>query len=119
MDNQARKDDTDKDTYDLIPWLPLAELGKLYRFGAIKYAPNNWKKGMAYSRIYNALLRHLRAFWEGESYDIETRCHHLASVAWCAFTLMWYDINNRGIDDRFENENVPEMREESNNEETN
>lgn len=98
---KAAKHDTGKPTFDLIPWLPLQELGKLYEFGANKYARNNWKKGMRWSRCYNALLRHLKAWWEdGETNDPETGCHHLSSVAWCAFTLIWYELKGVGEDDR-------------------
>lgn len=96
----AVKHDAGKSEFHLIPWRPLAELGNLYAFGATKYAPNNWKKGMKYSRVYNAMLRHLAAWWEGETLDEEHKCHHLASVAWCAFTLMWYDFTGEGEDDR-------------------
>lgn len=97
----AIKYDTDKAQFHLIPVEPLVELGNLYLFGAQKYEADNWKKGMAYSRVFNALLRHLYAWWyEREPSDKETRLHHLASVAWCAFTLMWYDFKEVGEDDR-------------------
>ena len=99
----AVKYDSDKPEYHLIPWRPLTELGKLYQFGANKYEPHNWKKGMAWSRCYNALLRHLQAWWEGETNDPESKCHHLSSVAWCAFTLIWYELYGVGDDDRPKN----------------
>lgn len=97
----AVKHDTDKAQFHLIPVEPLVELGNLYLFGAQKYETDNWKKGMKHSRVFNALLRHLYAWWyEREPSDKETRLHQLASVAWCAFTLMWYDFKEVGEDDR-------------------
>lgn len=90
---EGAKFDQDKVRLDLIPGGALWELGKVYTYGATnKYAPYNWAKGIAYSRVYGAMMRHaVKWFWGCVTNDPETRCHHLASVAWCAFTLMHYD----------------------------
>lgn len=100
----GRKDDSSKCQLDLIPTDALWELGKLYSFGASKYDPWNWSNGIKYSRVYAALLRHLfKWWWYKEQNDSETNCHHLASVAWAAFSLMHYDMNKDkyvGWDDR-------------------
>lgn len=88
------KHDLNKCRLDLIPIDALWELGRVYTKGAIKYADWNWSKGLKYSRVYAALLRHLFTWWWAkEQNDPETTCHHLASVAWAAFTLMHYDMN--------------------------
>ena len=90
----GRKDDSGKCQFGLIPVDALWELGKVYTVGASKYDPWNWANGIKYSRVYDALLRHLfKWWWHKEQNDPETNCHHLASVAWAAFTLMHYELN--------------------------
>lgn len=96
----AVKYDQGKLRYDLIPPGPLTELARVYTIGAKKYADDNWKKGMSYRRIFGAMMRHAWAWFRGESIDPENGQHHLASVAWNAFTLMYYETNRATYDDR-------------------
>ena len=46
---------------ELLPWAALMEVAKVYDYGATKYAPNNWRKGMAWGRMTGALMRHMTA----------------------------------------------------------
>lgn len=100
---EGRKDDAGKLRYDLIPVYPLAQLAEVYTTGSRKYGDNNWRKGMNYSRIIAALLRHLEAWRQGRKVDPDDGQHPLASVAWCAFTLMEYEITHPELDDREDN----------------
>lgn len=67
-------------------------MARVYTLGAKKYADNNWKNGLERKRIEAALFRHFEASRSGEVNDPEDGQRHLASVAWCAFALMWYDM---------------------------
>ena len=97
----ASRHDKGKLRLDLIPVEWRIELGRLLTAGAIKYDPNNWKKGMAYSRCLGSLNRHLAKWEMGETRDEETNCHHLAAVAWNALALMYYELHGRtDLDDR-------------------
>lgn len=89
---QGRKDDTGKLQLDLIPTDALWEVGKVYTMGATKYDPWNWRKGLKYSRVFAAMLRHVYKWWMGEQFDQQDGQRHLASVAWCALTLIHYDL---------------------------
>lgn len=89
---QGHKDDVGKERYDLIPHGPLREFAKLWTMGARKYADHNWRKGILYSRLFSAMMRHAWAFWGGESFDPDGQ-HHLDSVAWCAFVLREFEMN--------------------------
>lgn len=105
INSGGQKLDDGKNRLDLIPGSALWELGRVYTYGAnTKYADWNWAKGIAYSRIYGAMMRHaIKWYWCCITNDEETKCHHLASVAWCAFTLMHYDQDPktyREFDDR-------------------
>ena len=97
---QGRKNDSDKLRYDLIPVFPLEKVAEVYTIGAKKYDDNNWRKGMCWGRVFAAMLRHTFAWWRGEKLDPQDGQHHLASVAWCALTLMEYEQFHLGEDDR-------------------
>ncbi len=99
-DNGGVRADAGKTEFHLIPCDALGELGRVYTFGAKKYAPRNWERGMLWSRAYNSLMRHLQAFWSGENRDAESQLYHLAHVAWNAVALLTYQIRGIGEDDR-------------------
>jgi len=86
--------------YDLIPVKPLWKVAEVYGIGCQKYAERNWEKGYPWSKSYSALQRHLQEFWGGESYDKETKQHHLASVVFHCLALMEYEETNTDLDDR-------------------
>lgn len=96
----GEKKDEGKLRYDLIPAHPLQELAYVYTIGAKKYGDNNWRSGIAYSRIIAALMRHLEAWRMGRAVDPDDGQHPLASVAWCALTLMEYENTHPEFDDR-------------------
>mgnify|MGYP001579129152 CR=1 FL=1 len=86
--------------FDLIPTRALWLLAEVYGRGARKYADRNWEKGYAWGLSIAALERHFNAWKSGESIDEETGAHHLAQVAWHAFTLLTFSLFGRGTDDR-------------------
>jgi len=94
------KEDAHKVRYDLVPPFALEQLAKVYTYGALKYGDDNYRCGMRWSRIYAALERHIQAWRKGEDYDAESGQMHLASVAWCAFSLMEYFAYRQDLDDR-------------------
>ena len=94
------KHDIGKPGMELLPWMALMEVAKVYDFGAAKYAPHNWRKGMNWSRLVGALGRHMAAWHEGETYDSETGLSHLLHAAFCVLTLVEFERTNLGVDDR-------------------
>ena len=98
---EGRKNDNGKLRYDLLPGYPLDELARVYTVGAGKYDDHNWRKGMRWGRLFAAMCRHAWAWWGGERNDPQDGQHHLASVAWIAFTLMEYEKYKLGEDDRW------------------
>lgn len=87
--------------YDLLPWDQLAKVARLYARGAAKYEAHNWRRGYVWSSSFASLIRHATAFWEGESLDPETECHHLASVVFHALALMFFEEEHPQKDDRW------------------
>ena len=94
------KYDGGKPRFDLIPAVPLETLAKVYTMGAEKYADRNWEKGMAYSRLYAASMRHLNKFWTGEDLDLESGLPHLAHAAWGLLALLEFGSTHPEQDDR-------------------
>lgn len=98
--SEGRKDDTGKLPYHLLPSDAVEEILKVLAFGATKYAPRNWEKGMAWSRPFSALMRHMWAWWRGERCDPETGLSHLAHAGCCILFLLSYEVRGGGNDDR-------------------
>lgn len=77
------KYDDGKPGMHLLDHIALREIAKVLDFGAKKYAPNNWRKGIAMSRLLAAALRHLFAYASGERKDPESGLSHLAHAGCC------------------------------------
>lgn len=99
----AVKHDGNKIRFGLIAPEFLYAVAWVLTFGAKKYAPGNWAKGMDWSRPYDALLRHLNAWAAGDKGDPETGKSHLWHAACCLMFLIVYEIRGVGKDDRAEN----------------
>jgi hypothetical protein len=99
-DQSALKFDKDKPRFDLLPVLPLEEVIKVFTYGAKKYADRNWERGFVYSRPYGACLRHIFAWWRGESIDPESNISHLAHAACNILFLLEFELRKTGTDDR-------------------
>lgn len=97
----GRKDDDGKLRYDLIPPGPLANVAAVYTFGARKYEAHNWRKGLKFSRLFAATMRHLWLFWGGEDYDSESKLPHLAHAAFGIFSMLEFSVNRKDLDDRY------------------
>ena len=106
---EGRKDDAAKDPWHLAPWDAFRAIGCVLRFGAGKYSPRNWENGMAWSRPFAALQRHLTAWWEGDKCDPETGYSHLWHAGCCIVFLIAYEMRKVGTDDRPQPPNIPSM----------
>lgn len=100
-DEGGVKFDQDKPRMDLLDGYAIEELAKVLTFGAKKYAPHNWRKGIAFSRLLAASARHLFAIMRGENLDEETGLHHAAHLMCCAMFLVWTAKYKPDMDDRY------------------
>lgn len=97
---EGRKDDAGKLGYHLWPFDASDEIVRVLDFGANKYAARNWERGMAWSRPFAALMRHMGAWWMGQDKDPETGLSHLAHAGCCLLFLLAYEQRGVGTDDR-------------------
>jgi hypothetical protein len=93
--------------FDLVPMDSLTELANHYGIGERKYPSDedgtpNWSKGMAWSKVTQAAMRHLALFIGGEDIDEETGQKHVIAVAWHMFALAHYMNTHTGTDDRWQ-----------------
>ena len=70
-------------------------------FGAEKYAKLNFMKGYDWSLSYDALQRHLHAFWSGQDRDDESAMLHLGHAAWHCLAMISFYERGLGTDDRY------------------
>lgn len=97
----AVKYDDGKPDLSLLPPEALFAIAEVFTFGAKKYAPDNWRGGFAYRRVFAALLRHLLAWLRGEDKDPETGLAHLAHAGCNLMFLLTFVITKTGTDDRY------------------
>lgn len=74
--------------YSLLPKEALDAIAKVYDYGSRKYADHNWRRGYEWSKSYDAALRHITAFWAGETNDPESGLPHPAHAAFHLFALL-------------------------------
>lgn len=90
-----------KARWDLLPFDALAEVVKVYTFGASKYSDDNWRKGMSWRICIGATFRHFTSWILGETNDKESGCNHLAHAIWNLLALLTYQIGGMTeFDDR-------------------
>ena len=87
----GRKDDQEKLRTDLLSIPALRGLAAVLSHGATKYGDRNWEKGINFSRVYAAVLRHLFAWWSGERDDPESGLPHLDHAMCGLMFLAHYD----------------------------
>jgi hypothetical protein len=84
---EAIKFDGGKPRVDLLDRTALEKLATVLAFGAQKYDAHNWRKGMDWSRMVGAALRHIHAFNDG--------------ALCCLMFLSNYQVTRTEFDDRY------------------
>lgn len=97
---EGRKDDDQKLRMDLIPPETIEALAQVLTHGASRYGDRNWETGMRWGRVFAACMRHLWAWWRGETIDPDSGYSHLYHALFCVSALVTYEQRNKGKDDR-------------------
>jgi len=92
---EGKKFDKEKLRWSLLDIPSLKETIQVLEFGAKKYSPENWK-GLEDGaiRYYDAAMRHLTAWKDGEIYDPESGLPHLGHAACCVMFVQWFSREN-------------------------
>ena len=89
-----------KPDFSLLPMFTLQDELAVWAYGAKKYAPWNWTKGMPWSIPFACAMRHLTAWQMGEELDAESGLPHLAHAMCNLRMLTLYASRYREGDDR-------------------
>ena len=96
------KFDNQKPQWSLVPSAAMEEIVDVLTYGANKYSPDNWKYVDNHdTRYFNAAMRHLWAWRQGEKDDSESHKSHLAHAACCLLFLMAFDHEEDHCDSPF------------------
>ena len=87
---QGRKDDSGKLPWSLLPSDAVEEVVKVLGYGAKRYTERNWEKGVLYSRVFDAMMRHSWAWFRGENNDKDSGITHLAHAVCDGLFLLAY-----------------------------
>lgn len=84
-----------------IPPVAILHLGQAMACGEKKYGLMNWRKTGVESLVYyDAMLRHLLQWLDGENVDEESKCHPLAHIMACCAILLDAEAQGTIIDNR-------------------
>jgi hypothetical protein len=90
-----------KTSMSAVPSGPLQELSLAMLEGALKYGRHNYRKaGVRSSIYYDAAMRHLMAWWEGEDVDPDSGISHLVKAIACLVVVRDSELHGNINDDR-------------------
>ena len=95
-----------------FPLFLLRPMIRVGEFGEKKYDTFNFLKGLPVNGIMDSMKRHLDKFEDPDKtdYDDESKCHHLAHVAWNALVAVYVLTNRPELDDRYKGEETNEKQ---------
>jgi uncharacterized DUF497 family protein len=99
-DKEGLRHNKGKPKWSLVPQSALLPMVEVLEFGAKKYQPNQWKKGLSITEVCESLKRHLDAFMESEDNDSESGLSHIGHIQCNAMFLAWLMKNKKEYDDR-------------------
>ncbi len=91
----------------LLDRTALEAVAGVLQYGAVKYAPENWRGGIEYTRLIGASMRHLHALNDCEDTDPESGHLHAAHAMCCLMMLIWMMKCRPDLDDRWRGQSVP------------
>ncbi len=90
-----------KPKWSLVPQSGLLPMVEVLEYGAKKYTPHNWKKGLSITEICESMKRHLDAFMEGEDKDPESQLSHIGHMQCNTLFLGWMSKHRPDLEDRY------------------
>lgn len=83
------------EVYDLFPFEETVQAyTRVAEFGAKKYSPWNWSKGLPKVQLIASLLRHAFALLRGETHDKDSGLSHADHILWNAVAISHNEFHN-------------------------
>lgn len=102
---QGIKYDQDKPRMDLLDPSFTIGVAEVLTFGAKKYAADNWRGGIAFTKLISSIHRHLAEIQKGNDLDDESGLPHVYHIACNCQFLGWMLKNKPEMDDRWKPDN--------------
>lgn len=80
MAEQGDRFNEGKPKWSLVHYESLVPMIRVLEFGANKYSPENWKKGLDPKEVLESMQRHLAALMDGEEVDSESGIEHMGHI---------------------------------------
>lgn len=97
-----------KPALSVVPPIAMFHLGEAMRDGMAKYGLMNWRGNKVDASVYyDAAMRHLMSWWDGEERATDSGKHHLAHAMACLAIVLDAQSNGNLNDDRPEAGNLP------------
>lgn len=87
--------------WSLVDFESLEGMVRVLEYGATKYSPHNWKKGLQVTEVAESLLRHTFALLAGEDNDGESGLPHTGHIQCNAMFLAFMLEKKPEFDDRY------------------
>ena len=100
MAGQGEKKDKGKPPMHLVAPEMIDALVERLEFGATKYAARNWEQGIAFSRLYGGMFRHMQNFWRGKDLDEDGLCNLSGVMINAAMIVALKRRGREDLDDR-------------------
>lgn len=84
-----------KRKWSLVHYQSLEPMIEVLEFGAKKYAPHNWMKGLDPKEVLESLQRHLAKLMDGEEKDAETGVSHIGHIMCNAMFYSYFELQNK------------------------
>jgi hypothetical protein len=89
-ENKGLRYNAGKRKWSLVHFESLEPMIEVLEYGAKKYEPKNWQKGLDKSEILESLQRHLAKLFDGEEIDQESGLHHIGHIMCNAMFYSYY-----------------------------
>jgi hypothetical protein len=101
VENVKNKAAANKPKTSAVPPIAIMALGAAMQNGADKYGKFNWRKTeVSASVFYDAMMRHLAAWYSGENFASDSGVHHLAHLMAGAAIILDAQHNGVFVDNR-------------------
>lgn len=88
---KADRHNSGKRKWSLVHFESIEPMVEVLEFGAKKYAPDNWKKGLDKREILESMQRHLAKLMDGEAKDSESGISHMGHIMCNAMFYNYFD----------------------------
>jgi hypothetical protein len=93
-ENKGLRYNSGKRKWSLIHFQSLEPMIEVLEYGAKKYEPFNWQRGLDQKEILESLQRHLAKLFDGEEVDLESGINHIGHIM-CNAMFYSYYLNNQ------------------------